>query len=52
MGLEITILSEVREKSYDIIRHHLYLKSKKMIQMTLFTEQKQTHRLQKQTYGS
>ena len=25
--------------------------SKKMIQMNLFTKQKQTHRLQKQTYG-
>ena len=24
---------------------------KKMIQMNLFTEQKQTHRLRKQTYG-
>ena len=29
MDLEITILSEVREKSYDIICYHLYLKSKK-----------------------
>ena len=31
--------------------HHLYLESKKMIQMTLFTKQKQTHRHRKQTYG-
>ena len=26
--------------------HHLYLESKKMIQMTLFTKQKQTHRIE------
>ena len=27
------------------------MESKKMIQMNLFTKQKQTHRLRKQTYG-
>ena len=50
MDLEIVILSEVRERqiSYDIT----YMQNlKKMIQMNLFTKQKQTHRLRKQTYG-
>ena len=38
-----------REKqiSYDTT----YVESKKMVQMNLFTKQKQIHRLQKQTYG-
>ena len=31
--------------------YHLYVESKKIIQMNLFIEQKQTHRLRKQTYG-
>ena len=30
--------------------YHLYVESNKMIQMNLFAKQKQTHRLQKQTY--
>ena len=30
--------------------YHLYVESKNMIQMKLFTKQKQTHRLRKQTY--
>ena len=50
MDLEIIILSEVRLRqiSYDII----YMWNlKKMIQMNLFTKQKQTHRHRKQTYG-
>ena len=29
----------------------LYVESKTLIQMSLFTKQKQTHRLRKQTYG-
>ena len=33
------------------IWYHLYVESKKMIQMNLFTKLKQTHRLRKQTYG-
>ena len=37
-----------RQISYD---YHLYLESKNMIQMNLFTKQKLTHRLRKQTYG-
>ena len=32
-------------------KYHLYVESKKKIQMNLFTKQKQTHRPQKQTYG-
>ena len=35
----------------NITWYHLYVESKKMIQKNLFTKQKQTHRLQKQTYG-
>ena len=31
--------------------YHFYVESKKMIQMNLFTKQKQTHRHRKQTYG-
>ena len=43
------ILSEVSQRKTNIIWHHLYVKSKKMIQMNLFM--KQTHRHRKQTYG-
>ena len=48
MKLEMIILSEVsqRQKLYQ-----LYMESKKMIQMNLFTKQKKTHRLCKQIYG-
>ena len=41
MQLEIIILSEVRQRQmYDMT----YMESKKMIQMNIFTKQKQTHR--------
>ena len=33
------------------IWYHLDVASRKMIQMNLFTKEKQTHRLWKQTYG-
>ena len=33
------------------IEYHLYVESKKMIQMNLFTKQKQTDRHRKQIYG-
>ena len=33
------------------ISYHLHEKPKKIIQMNSFTNQKQTHRLRKQTYG-
>ena len=35
----------------NIIWYHLYVGSKKMIQMNLFIKQKQTHRHRKYTYG-
>ena len=34
-------------KKTNIIGYHLYVEFKKMIQVNLFTKQKQTHRLQK-----
>ena len=49
IDLEIIILSEVSQTNTNII-YHLYVESKKVIQMNLFTKQKQTHRLRKQTY--
>ena len=44
MDLEIVILSEVRERqiSYDIT--YMWNLKKKMVQMNLFTKQKQSHR--------
>ena len=51
MDLEIFILSELNQTKTNIIWYHLYAESKKMIQMNLFTKQKQTHRLRRQTYG-
>ena len=50
VDLEIIILSEVSQTKTNSI-YHLYMESKKMLQMNLFTKQKQTHRLQKQTYN-
>ena len=49
MDLEIIILSEVsqREIPYDIT----YMWNLKMIQMNVFTKQKETHRHRKQNYG-
>ena len=48
--LEIIILSEVSQKEKDKCHMiSLLLESKKNTQM--FTKQKQTHRLRKQTYG-
>ena len=53
MDLEIIILSEVSQTEKDKSDMILLICriSKKMIQMNLFTKQKQTHRLRKQTYG-
>ena len=48
MDLDIIIVSEVSQRKTSIIWYHLYVESKKMIQMKLFTKQKQTHRLRKQ----
>ena len=49
VDLEIIILSEVsqRQISHDIT----YMQDLKMIQMNLYTKQKQSHRCRKQTYG-
>ena len=44
IDLEITILSEVNQRQI-AYNNHLYVESKKMIQMNLFTKRKQTHRL-------
>ena len=49
MNLEIIIQSEVRKTN--TMWYHLYEKSRKMIQVNLFTKQKQTRRHRKQTYG-
>ena len=52
MDLEIIILSIVYSKlDRERQTYHSYVESKKMIQMNLFTKEKQTHRLRKQTYG-
>ena len=51
MDLEIIILSEVSQRETNFIWYHLYVESKKMIQMNLFTKQKQTHKHRKRTYS-
>ena len=45
MDLEMVILSAANQTKTNIILYHLYVESKKMVQINLFTEQKQTHRL-------
>ena len=46
MDLKIIILSEVRQRKTNIIHYNLYVELKIIIiQMNLFTKQKQTHRL-------
>ena len=43
---------KVTQRKTYIIWHHLYVKlKKKMVQMNLFTKEKQSHRWRKQTYG-
>ena len=42
MDLEIIILSEGSQRKKNIIWYHLYVESKKVIQMNLFVKQKQT----------
>ena len=52
MDLEISILNGISQSEKD--KYHMILSSfvpsKKMIQMNLFTEQKQPHRHRKQTW--
>ena len=46
LDLESGILSEVKQRRRNITGHPFYVESKKeMIQMSLFTKQKQAHRL-------
>ena len=40
MDLEIVVLSEVSQTKTNIICYRLYVESKKMVQMNLFTKQK------------
>ena len=49
MDLEIIIPNEVSQTNS--IWYHLHVECKKMIQMNLFTKQKETHRHRKQIYG-
>ena len=49
MDLQMIILREDKERQISYITYMWNLK--KMIQMNLFTEQKQTHKHRKQTYG-
>ena len=51
MNLEIIILSEISQSKTNTIWYHLYVESKKITQVSFFTQQKQTHRYRKQTYG-
>ena len=51
IDLEIVTLSEVSQTKKDKYMILLICGIQKMIQMNLFTKQKPTHRLRKQTYG-
>ena len=51
MDLKNIILSEVNQREKADIIYYLYVESDKLIQMNLFTKQKQTPRHRKQTYG-
>ena len=50
MNLQFILLREVSQTKTTIICN-FYMESNKMIEMNLFTKQKQTHRLQNQIYG-
>ena len=43
-NLGIIVLNEVCQTETNILWYHLYMESKKMIQMKLYTKQQQTHR--------
>ena len=49
-NLEIIILNEIRQWKTNIV-WYLYVESKKRMQMNLSTEEKQTQRFWKQTFG-
>ena len=42
MHLAIITLSEINQTKTNVVRYRLYVASKKMVQMNLFTKQKQT----------
>ena len=52
MDLEIIILSKVSQRKTRSIRYHLYVELLQVVQMNLFTKQKQTHRLRERTYSN
>ena len=43
MDSEIVIWSKVSQRKTNTILYHLYMEPKKMIQMNLFTKEKQSH---------
>ena len=52
VDLENSILSQVSQtEKVNSTWYHLYVESKKLIQMNLCTKEKQTHRHRKQTYS-
>ena len=51
MALDIIKQSEVGQRKTNIIRCHLCMEPKKIIQMHLYTNQKQIHRHGKPTYS-
>ena len=51
MDLETIILNEISQPKTNTIWYHLHMESKDIIQINLFTKEKQTHGQRKQTYG-
>ena len=51
MDLEITIPDEVSHTKMNVLSLTYDIQKRKMIEMSLFTKQKQPHRHKKQTYG-
>ena len=45
------MLSEISQKKTNAIWYHLYVESKKKVQISVYTKQKQTQRCRKQTSG-
>ena len=45
------MLSEINQTKTNTVWYHLYVESKKIIQMNVYAKQKQTHRHRKQTCG-
>ena len=44
MDLKIILQSEISQTKTNTIQYHVYVESKTMIQMNLFTKEKQTHK--------